>query len=96
MEAINYASFTKLWKRKFGELPENYKIVHIDGNHKNNDFLNLSISGLGILDDNAQAKLRRMADHFYDIGLYTKGNYCHQIAEYITELENKLNSIGDK
>lgn len=42
------------------------------------------------LKDTPQKKLHRMALHFNDIGIYTKANYCIEIAEYITELENKL------
>ena len=87
---IDYVKFTELWTTKFGSLPENYEIAHIDGNHKNNSVLNLSINGLRLFDDTPQAKLRRMANHFGEEGMYVKEDYCYIIAEYITELENKL------
>jgi hypothetical protein len=37
--------------------------------------------------DTAQKKLERMSAHFDDIGIYTKANYCLDIADYITDLE---------
>jgi hypothetical protein len=42
------------------------------------------------LKDTPQKKLHRMSLHFNDIGIYTKASYCIEIAEYITELEQKL------
>lgn len=87
---VKHERFTKLWELKFGPLPENYEIAHIDGDHKNNNLQNLSISGLRLLDENAQAKLRRMAHHFSEEGLYVKEGYCYEIADYITSLETKV------
>ena len=91
---IKYEKFSRLWEIKFGALPENYEITHIDGDHKNNNLQNLSISGLRLLDDTPQAKLRRMAYHFGEEGIYTKENYCYEIADYITSLENKLKEMN--
>jgi len=39
--------------------------------------------------DTPQKKLERMAWYFNEVGIYTKANYCHEIIEYINELENK-------
>lgn len=94
MVKIESAQFVKLWTDRFGSLPENYEITHIDGDHKNNTLQNLSISGLRLLDDTPQAKLRRMAYHFGEEGIYTKENYCYEIADYITLLETKLKEMN--
>lgn len=40
-----------------------------------------------------QAKLKRMADHFNDIGLYTKEGYCYDLITYIDDLEEKIESL---
>jgi polyhydroxyalkanoate synthesis regulator phasin len=45
------------------------------------------------LKDTPQKKLQRMSLHFEDIGIYTKASYCIEIAEYITELEQRLQAI---
>lgn len=42
------------------------------------------------LKDTPQKKLKRMAWHFNEVGIYTKANYSIEIAEYIDELESKL------
>ena len=39
--------------------------------------------------DTPQEKLRRIAWYFNEVGIYTKANYCLEIAEYIDELEKK-------
>lgn len=93
MTKVAYEKFTDLWSYKFGPLPDNYDIKHVDGDHKNNNLTNLSINGLSLFDDNAQAKLRRMANHFGDEGLYVKENYCYEIIEYIDHLEAKLKEV---
>jgi outer membrane lipoprotein-sorting protein len=38
-----YKSFIKYWIDKNGSLPDQYQIVHIDGNHQNNHFGNLKV-----------------------------------------------------
>lgn len=38
-----YIKFTDAWIEKHGNLPANYEIIHIDGDHKNNDFANLKV-----------------------------------------------------
>jgi hypothetical protein len=43
--------------------------------------------------DTPQKKLQRMSLHFDGIGIYTKASYCIEIAEYITELEQRLGGI---
>ena len=37
--------FTDVWIKQHGSLPKNYEIIHIDGNHQNNNFANLKIVG---------------------------------------------------
>lgn len=39
--------------------------------------------------DTPQEKLKRMFWYFNEVGIYTKANYCLEIAEYIDELEKK-------
>jgi hypothetical protein len=36
-----------------------------------------------------QEKLKRMSWYFNEVGIYTKANYCLEIAEHIDELEKK-------
>lgn len=40
-----------------------------------------------------QEKLKRMAWYFEEEGIYTKSNYCLEIADYITELEEFQNNV---
>ena len=47
------------------------------------------MEALEALIDTPQKKLERMAWYFNEVGIYTKANYCHEIIEYINELENK-------
>lgn len=44
--SIKYKKFTGVWQEKHGKLPENYEIIHLDGNHLNNSFDNLTIRDL--------------------------------------------------
>ena len=46
---------------------------------------------MGVFSDTPQKQLERMAWYFSDVGIYTKANYCHEIIEYINQLENKVN-----
>ncbi len=43
--------------------------------------------------DTPHKQLYRMQQHFLDLGLYTKANYCVEIAEYIDKLETLERSI---
>ena len=41
----SYTKFTEIWIAKHGALPKYYEIIHLDGDHKNNNFSNLVIVG---------------------------------------------------
>ena len=46
------------------------------------------------MNNTPQDKLERMSDHFEDVGLYTKANYCLEIAEYISKLEDTNRTVA--